>query len=139
MLVVFYNDRISSALLFIPAVALVQFVFTLAVGLIVAALNVFFRDVGNLARHILRLWFYLSPALWGADAIASLNVKHPTIVALMHLNPFFTILEGYRDAVYYGHTPDLVGLAAVMAASSVLLIVGTIFFKRLEPAFAKVL
>lgn len=139
MLVLFYPDRISSSLVFIPVVAVVQFVFIMGFGLVVAALNVFFRDVGNLARHVLRLWFYLSPALYGADTIASLNEKHPTISAVMHFNPFFFILEGYRDAVYYARTPDLAGLGAVFAGSLLLLMLGTIFFKRLEPSFAKVL
>jgi lipopolysaccharide transport system permease protein len=139
MLVFFYSDRISAALLYLPVVALVQFVFVLAFGLIVAALNVFFRDVGNLARHVLRLWFYLSPALWGADTIASLAVHDPRLFAVIQLNPFFTILESYRDAVYYGRTPNLAGLGIVLVASFVLLMIGTIFFKRLEPAFAKVL
>jgi ABC-type polysaccharide/polyol phosphate export permease len=139
MLVIFYPDRISPALGFVPVVAVVQFVFTLAFGLIVAGLNVFFRDVGNLARHILRFWFYMSPALYGADAVAKLSDTHPTIVALMRLNPFFTILESYRDAVYYGRAPDFGGLAVVLGGSLILLVVGTIFFKRVEPAFAKVL
>jgi ABC-type polysaccharide/polyol phosphate export permease len=139
MLLLFYADRISVNLVFIPLVAFVQFVFTLGFGFVVAALNVFFRDVGNLARHVLRLWFYLSPALYGADTIASLSEKHPTISALMHFNPFFWILESYRDAIYYGRMPDLAALGVVLGGSLVLLVIGTIFFKRLEPAFAKVL
>ena len=48
-------------------------------GLGLAALNVFFRDIGNLARHVLRLWFYLSPALYGADTIDQARASHPTI------------------------------------------------------------
>ena len=139
MLVLFYADRISVNLVYIPLVAFVQFVFTLGFGFVVAALNVFFRDVGNLARHVLRLWFYLSPALYGADTIASLSETHPTISAVMHLNPFFWILESYRDAIYYGRMPDLAALGIVLGGSLVLLVIGTIFFKRLEPAFAKVL
>ncbi|TMF39973.1 MAG: ABC transporter permease [Chloroflexi bacterium] len=139
MLVIFYTDRISPALVFIPVVAVVQLVFSTGLGLALAALNVFFRDVGNLARHVLRLWFYLSPALYGADTIASLGEKHPTIVSLMKLNPFYAILESYRDAIYYGRAPNFALLGAVLAGSVILLVVGTIFFKRLEPSFAKVL
>jgi len=139
MLVIFYTDRISPALVFIPAVAAVQLVFSTGLGLALAALNVFFRDVGNLARHVLRLWFYLSPALYGADTIASLHEHHPTIVTLMKLNPFYAILESYRDAIYYGRAPDFALLGTVLAGSVVLLVIGTIFFKRLEPSFAKVL
>ena len=139
MLVIFYTDRISPALVFITVVAVVQLVFSTGLGLALAALNVFFRDVGNLARHVLRLWFYLSPALYGADTIASLGEKHPTIVSLMKLNPFYAILESYRDAIYYGRAPNFALLGAVLAGSVILLVVGTIFFKRLEPSFAKVL
>jgi ABC-type polysaccharide/polyol phosphate export permease len=57
----------------------------------------------------------------------------------MKLNPFYTILDSYRNAIYDGTVPDLVGLALVLAVSVVLLILATMFFKRLEPAFAKVL
>jgi ABC-type polysaccharide/polyol phosphate export permease len=138
-LILFYADRISPAIVFIPVVAVVQFTFTMALGLILASLNVFFRDVGNLARHILRLWFYLSPALYGAETIATLDATQPAAATAMRLNPFFTILESYRDAIYYERAPDFVLLGIVFGASLILLIVGTIFFKRLEPSFAKVL
>ena len=139
MLLVIYPSHLSAYVLLIPAVAVVQFVFTFAFGLIVAALNVFFRDVGNLARHVLRLWFYLSPALYGADTVAKLSTHHPTIAKVMHLNPMFAILESYRDVVYYGRMPDFALLGAVLGGSLILLVFGAIFFKRLEPAFAKVL
>ena len=139
MLLVFYQSHLSGALVFIPVVAVVQFIFTLAIGLIVSALNVFFRDVGNLARHIMRLWFYLSPALYGADTVTKLGGSHPTIAEAMRLNPMYTILESYRDAIYYGRTPDFAALAIVLGGSIILLLLGVVFFKRLEPAFAKVL
>jgi ABC-type polysaccharide/polyol phosphate export permease len=139
LMVLLYADRISWTLVFIPLVAVVQFVFTVALGLALSALNVFFRDVGNLARHVLRLWFYLSPALYGADTVAKIGKDHPTIVQLMKLNPFFTILESYRSAIYEGRVPDFAALAIVLAAGLGLLVLATLFFKRLEPSFAKVL
>jgi ABC-type polysaccharide/polyol phosphate export permease len=57
----------------------------------------------------------------------------------LRLNPFFAILESYRDVIYIGRAPDWAGLGLVVAESLVLLVVATWFFKRLEPAFAKVL
>ncbi len=62
-----YPDRVSPWLLLIPVVAVVQLVFSLAVAIAVAAINVFYRDMGNLSRHVLRFWFYLSPALYGVE------------------------------------------------------------------------
>ena len=139
MLVLFYPSRISPMLVWIPVVAVVQFVFTLAFGLVLSGLNVFFRDVGNLARHILRLWFYLSPALYGASTVETLARKEPRIAHLMQLNPFYTILESYRNAIYDAKVPDLSSLAIVLAGSLVALLLALLFFKRIEPTFAKVL
>ena len=139
MLLIMYPSYIHNTLLWIPVVAFVQFVFSFAFGLVLSALNVFFRDIGNLARHVLRLWFYVSPALYGADTVASVGKSHPTIYHLMTLNPFFTILNSYRDVVYYGTGPDLKGLGVVLAFSFVALLFSTMIFKRLEPAFAKIL
>jgi ABC-type polysaccharide/polyol phosphate export permease len=139
MLILLYPERISPSLVFIPIIAAVQFVFTLALGLVLAAVNVFFRDVGILARHVLRLWFYLSPALYGAAAVAQVGESHAIIGRLMKLNPFYAILESYRNAIYDGLIPDLTALAVVLSGSLVFLFAGVIFFKRLEPSFAKVL
>lgn len=139
MMILMYPTRISLALAWIPVVAIVQLVFTLSLGIVLAGLNVFFRDIGNLARHVLRLWFYLSPALYGADTVLKLSIDHPTIGMIMRLNPFYPILEGYRSAIYFGTMPDLTSLAILLAASTVGMVIALWFFKRLEPAFAKVL
>ena len=64
VIMLFFLHRISINLLFIPVIAAVQYVFTLGMALAVASVNVFFRDLGNVLRHLLRLWFYLSPALY---------------------------------------------------------------------------
>jgi ABC-type polysaccharide/polyol phosphate export permease len=139
MLVLLYPERITVTLLLIPLIAAVQLVFTMALALVLAALNVFFRDVVNLARHAMRLWFYLSPALYGAALVQELGQTQPLLAQLMKLNPFFTILEAYRSAIYFGTVPDFAALAVVLLVSVALLALGAIVFKQLEPSFAKVL
>jgi lipopolysaccharide transport system permease protein len=139
LLLLFYSDRITPYLLLIPVIAFVQLVFSLGMATLVAAVNVFYRDMGNAIRHILRLWFYLSPALYSAQMIESLGVKSPIIGFLFNLNPFTILFESYRNVIYNG-TPPLWGhLAALLAISAVLWCVATWAFKRVEPAFAKVL
>ena len=101
-----YADRISPFLLLIPVIAFVQYVFTLGMALLVSAINVFFRDLGNVLRHVLRLWFYLSPALYSMavlDASATFQ-QNPLLRTLAHANPFAVLFEAYR-AVIYGQ-PD---------------------------------
>jgi len=141
-----YADRISPFLVLIPVIALVQFVFTLGMSFLVSAVNVFFRDLGNILRHFLRLWFYLSPALYSLtilDASATFQ-QNPVLRTLAHANPFAVLFESYR-AVIYGqpdglpHAPEWLSLIGLLGASVVLLGIGAILFKRLEPTFAKVL
>jgi len=114
-------------------------VFTLALGLILAAVNVFFRDIGNLSRHALRLWFYLSPALYGAATVEQVTREQPLLGELLRLNPFYWLLTAYRDLIYDERAPDWASLGVVLAVSLALLALAAWFFKRLEPNFAKVL
>ena len=134
-----YSDRLSEWWLLIPVIAAVQFVFSLAIAIIVAAMNVFYRDVGNLSGHLLRFWFYLSPALYGEDTIAQIAKDHHWIKTLFNLNPWTHLFNSYRSIIYYEQAPDWVGLGAVLGVSVVLLVGAIIFFKRVEPTFAKVL
>ncbi len=144
LLGVFYPHRIGGELVLIPVIAAVQFVFTLAVSFTVASVNVFFRDIANVSRHVLRLWFYLSPGLWGMDQLAVLRAREPVVAEIATLNPFYTFFESYRNVIYGtaegGPSAPLWGhLAVWLLVSLALLGVATVLFKRLEPAFAKVL
>ena len=134
-----FADRISVMLVLIPVVAAVQLVFTLALGVLAAALNVFFRDIGNLSRHALRLWFYLSPVLYGAAVIDEVAASHQYIAGLIRVNPFYPILNAYRSVIYDGTAPDWAALGGVLAISAIFLLGAVWFFKRVEPTFAKVL
>jgi ABC-type polysaccharide/polyol phosphate export permease len=137
LMILFYSDRISPTILFIPLIAVVQFVFSLGVSIIVAATNVFFRDIANVARHGLRLWFYLSPALYQYDDVA--GKSHGLIGTLMSLNPWTPLFESYRAVIYSGEPPLWGSLGVLLLGSFLLLAAATLFFKRLEPSFAKVL
>ena len=139
LLVLFYPHRASLYVALLPAVAAVQFLFTMAMALVVASVNVFFRDVSNVARHGLRLWFYLSPGLYSIEQVHELAGRYGYLGTLMALNPFSVLFESYRDVIYDQAMPDWAGLLALAAVSLVLLVVAAVLFKRLEPTFAKVL
>jgi ABC-type polysaccharide/polyol phosphate export permease len=139
LILFFYRDRLAWTLLLIPFVAVVQFAFTMAVAILVSAINVFYRDVGNLARHVLRLWFYLSPALYSVEQVNKLAVDHPEIRIVFGLNPFTVLFESYRAVIYNGVPPPWLGLGILLAVSVLLAGASTYVFKRMEPAFAKVL
>lgn len=134
LLLAIYNRHVGPWLLALPLVAAVQFVFTLALAIPIAAANAFYRDVQNVVQHLLRLWFYLSPTLYSLD-----QIEAPTLRQVLALNPFSAILESYRDVVFRGQAPDAAGLAVVLVVSLALLVPAIVFFKRVEPSFAKIL
>jgi ABC-type polysaccharide/polyol phosphate export permease len=147
-LMLFFPTRISVYLLWIPVIAFVQYVFSIATAMFLAAANVFFRDLGNVAGHLLRLWWFLSPSLFSLDQLDNISfIKNREWVhVLAGANPFAVLFTAYRTVIYGSpdgigppSTPDLVSLAILLAASIALCGVAAIFFKRLEPNFAKVL
>jgi ABC-type polysaccharide/polyol phosphate export permease len=138
---VMYQDRLSAWVLLMPMVAAVQFLFSVSVAITMSAINVFYRDIGNLTRHLLRFWFYLSPVLYSADVITKSPAakEHHWIVTLYNLNPWVHLLTSYRNVAYYGLPPDWIGLGALTIASLFLCAGAILLFKRVEPTFAKVL
>jgi lipopolysaccharide transport system permease protein/teichoic acid transport system permease protein len=155
-----FGAHASPMLLWIPVIAFVQFVFSLGFVLLLSAVTVFYRDIGIFIGHLMRLMFFLSPILWSFDATsagrgASLKEAFgPLGFELLHLNPLAILTTAYRHVIYGvvttapdGKTltwtapipPDLVLLGIVLAVGIALCALGAWVFKRLEPAFAKVL
>jgi ABC-type polysaccharide/polyol phosphate export permease len=139
LMLLLYRERLSLAVLLIPLIAIVQFFFNLALAVGLAAINVFYRDVGNLSRHFLRLWFYLSPGLYAIDDLRQAAGEVPVVGAVLLANPFAILFTAYRDVIYSEVAPDWGGLIALLVASLILLSLTTLLFKRVEPSFAKVL
>jgi homopolymeric O-antigen transport system permease protein len=140
--------RATPQLVWLPVIAGVQFVFTLAMAVLVSAANVFFRDLGNAVGHLLRLWWFLSPGLYSLSNVHGLlGEEHSTLATLASLNPFAVLFESYR-AVIYGPPdglsppvgpPDFAALGWLLLASLVLAALAIVFFKRVEPDFAKLI
>ena len=153
MLFVAYPQHATINMLWLPFIALVQWVFTLGLSLIVASVNVFYRDVGILSGHLIRMWWFLSPGIWsfsGGGRFETIESALGPFVVILKYNPFAVLLTAYRDVIYGrvddtgnsftpGQPPDLIALGVLLVLSMGLVVLGALVFKRLEPAFAKVL
>jgi ABC-type polysaccharide/polyol phosphate export permease len=141
LLYLLYPHRLSPWVLALPAIAAVQFVFALALGILLAAMNAFFRDVQNVLRHVIRLWMYVSPVLYSLQQLEGQEAARQ----VLGLNPMAPIIEGYRHVLYgtevsgHGIAPEWLPLLAVLGLSLVLLAIAIVAFKRAEPSFARIL
>jgi ABC-2 type transport system permease protein len=108
----------------------IQFVLTLGIGLIVAPLVVFFRDMERAVKLALRFLFYASPIIYGVTALP----KELHIVAAF--NPLSGILSLYRSA-FFPDQLDWMTVSIGAAVSLAFFAVGLYVFRRTERAVLK--
>lgn len=134
-----YPDRLSPWALAVLPVAVVQFLWTIPAVITLSAVAVFFRDISNFIPHGLRIWFYLSPALFPIETLRAIGSRHPWFNFFVDINPFTWIFSGYRDALYYGRSPEWGALGVLALASIPATLLSIYFFRRVSPLFVKVL
>ncbi len=131
-----------SEMIWFPVVITVQFVLTLALGLMLSALTVHFRDIKDLLANVLTLWFFATPIIYPMSMVAgrgpAVGGLPPLGKVLMDLNPFAHIVIAYQEILFYegphGHWRWLLVLGV---ASVGLFFVGYSFFDRLRDSFAE--
>ncbi|MBI1861654.1 MAG: ABC transporter permease [Deltaproteobacteria bacterium] len=98
----------------VPAAALILFVFTLGLALLVSVATVYFRDVEYFLSLFLQLFYFLTPILY---PISVLPEQYRPWVAL---NPLYSHIQLFQKLIYFGVVPSPVewGLAALWAVVS---------------------
>jgi lipopolysaccharide transport system permease protein len=91
-----YRVPLTWAVLGLPVAVAIQYVFTLALAVILAMLTVRYRDLQHLLVNLVSLWFFLTPVLY------SLPMVPAPFRSLLLANPMTSIIAGYQDALYYG-------------------------------------
>lgn len=119
------------SVLALPLVMGLEFIFTLGVSFILAAVNVYFRDVEHIWGIVMMAWFYLTPIVYPLNVIPAKYIKY------LFLNPMVTLMEAYRDILYYGVFPYFPGLGIFAIMGFSILIFGYLVFKRLSKGFAE--
>lgn len=121
------------ALAFLPMVLLFMAINTLAtlgMGLLVSALNVYFRDVEHFITILIMIWFYLTPVIY------------PIIVAkryakFIKVNPMTEMTNCFRAVLYYGKLPTALDMAYFTGFSVLALVVGWSVYTHLQSGFAE--
>jgi ABC-type polysaccharide/polyol phosphate export permease len=103
--------------------------------LFTSAALVFVRDVNQFISMFIQFGFWLTPIFW------SLSIIPEKYHELVMLNPFAYITEGYRNSlindVWFWETPQLTIYFWIV--TTVLFVLGTMFFRKLRPYFSDVI
>jgi lipopolysaccharide transport system permease protein len=129
-LAAFFGAPLGLPLLFLPVIVAIQFVLLLAIVLMLATYNVFYRDLQQLTVTILSLVFYLAPIFYPLESVPS-NFR-----PFVFLDPIAALVVAYQDIFYYNQLPSLKLMGYALAVSLVLLLIGTRVFDHYKDAFA---
>jgi lipopolysaccharide transport system permease protein len=111
----------------IPILVLV--ILTIGAGLILASLNVFFRDIEHLYGVFLTLLMYATPIFYPASIVPESWRWIQTI------NPLYGIIECCRSVFLYGTIYDPLTLLPSTIIAVSLLIIGLVVFYKLQDKF----
>jgi teichoic acid transport system permease protein len=109
-------------------------VFSMGLASFFATLQVYFRDTTSFMPYVTRIWLYLSPVLWTLDSIPHKFKK--LTVFLEILNPLFSLLGGFTEALVDGRIPRPSVWIIAAAWSFGTFIIGSLYFMSREREFA---
>jgi ABC-type polysaccharide/polyol phosphate export permease len=104
---------------------------TLGVGLLLATVNVKYRDVGQVIGLLTQLWFLATPVAYPSSLVGEWRWAYA-------LNPMTGVIDSARWSLLGGPAPGI-ELAVSVAVALALLVVGLLYFQRAERQFADVI
>jgi lipopolysaccharide transport system permease protein len=138
LLIVFplYPPVVHWGTLLAPLVMLLLLCLATGVGTLLAALTVAYRDVRFLMTFAVQLWMLATPVIYLAAGQLG-----PRAQAVLPFNPVFGLVHAFRQTVLEGEL-DAYGWYAFGISSGVsmaLLVVGCLYFRRVERGFADII
>lgn len=125
------TDRpIGPELLWIFPIIALLVVLASGLAMLVASLQVYFRDLRSFLPYGLRMWLYISPVLYFADEVPD---KYRII---LDINPIAPLLAAWSRVLIQGQAPTAEQLTVGAAWAAVLVVIGAGFFMSREREFA---
>lgn len=119
------------AMLYLPVIMLVEYLFSLGIALIVAGATVYLRDLAYIINIIVMAWQFLTPVMYADDMVPA------NLMPIWNLNPMTPIIKAYRDILYYKTSPELDSLFQATMLGIIFIIIGYIAFRRMQRGFAE--
>lgn len=124
-----FGYSFSVTALLLPLVLIPQFLLTQGLCWLLAALGVFFRDLGQIMGFVLTVWFFTTPICYDERALPG------SYLWLFELNPMFVLVRSYRAIFLEAATPPWMPLAMLTVAAALVFVVGHGLFYKLKRSF----
>lgn len=131
-MMLYYGIYPTAQVAWLPVFVLLALITALGVGIGLAAINVYFRDVRYTVPFLVQSWLFLTPIAYPSSLLP--EPWRP----LYALNPMVGVVEGFRWALLDTQPAPGPILWVSGAAALVLLAASALYFRRLERTFADV-
>jgi ABC-type polysaccharide/polyol phosphate export permease len=113
VLLPFLGAQATPALAWVPVLAVLLFLLTVAASLFVSCANLFYRDVKYIVQVLIMFGIFFTPVFFEPSVLS------PRLANIVMLNPVAPVLEGLRLAIVEGHNllSPLAGPAGAVAWS----------------------
>jgi len=128
-LIVYYGVVPTWSLALLPLFLLLAVMLALAVGMLISALTVKYRDLRHALPFLIQFWMFASPVIYPSSQVPD------GFRTLLALNPLTGIIEGFRAALLGGTFDRTATLLAVLMTLA-LLAFSFYHFRRIEETFA---
>ena len=119
--------------LWLPVIVAVAAVFSFGVGLLLATVTVFLRDVVHFVGVFLQLWFWGTPILYSIEFLEGSRMAR-----IVELNPMTGVVLSFRNVVVLNRPPTLGLLAYDAVVAVVVLVIGAWAFGRYQKLFSEI-
>jgi ABC-2 type transport system permease protein len=119
----------TTAIAFSWLFILYTFIFSIGVGMTLAAINVFFRDIGHLYGVLTTAWMFLTPIMY------PVSILPPWLMKAMSFNPMYHFVESFRFSMLYGQIPELDQHLRCIGMAMGALLIGTLVFNKTKSRF----
>ena len=145
-LMLWYEMMPGIYILWVPLIILYTVLASLTIAFVGAALNVYYRDIGQALPVLLSLLMYASPVMYPLQLVKDKLLVHQAagewssaLYALSTMNPLAGIIDAFQSVVLRNQTPDLASMLPGAAMLAILLPLSYLYFKRAESYFADVI
>jgi len=133
LVVQFFHAPLGWTLFALPLIFAFQLMLTLGLAWMLASLNVFLRDIGQVLGLALTLVMFLTPIFYTPEMLPA------RLRPLLVLNPMATVVHAYRKILLDGSWPAPWSLAGLGGIAVAVFLVGHWVFVRSKRAFVDVL
>lgn len=132
-----YGVSIATTVYLVPAFLLLGVITAFAIGTLLSAVNVKYRDVQLVVPMLVQIMFFASPVLYSGTQVGDQAGQVWTYI--YSINPMASVLDGMRWALLDQPYPGTVNILISVASATLILTGALFYFRRAEHFFADVI